>query len=261
MEEISLVEHKKILVSILDQIASFCEQNRIKYFLGYGSLIGAVRHHGFIPWDDDIDIVMPRPDYEKFLRTFNNYNKNIKVIDHSIDSQYLIPFAKVHDTRTIIHEVLYKKDTYGVYIDIFPLDGYGNISQVNKLVRYTKLLNTKKAIINKRRSFLKNIVISVGKVVLFGTSAAKLISIMQSIAKENDYERCEMVDSLFSPYSQKEMCKKTLIEETVFSDFEGLKVRIPQNYDVYLKMIYGEYLQLPPVEKRVSHHLSQAYWK
>ena len=261
MRKIEIKEMKQIQLQILEVIATFCEEKRLRYFLGYGSLIGAVRHHGYIPWDDDIDLVMPRPDYDRLLQIFNDYDYNIKVIDNSIDDEYYLPFAKIHDTRTVIHEKMYKKCQYGVFIDIFPLDGYTGMTQVKKMTRYFRYLNAKKATIGWHRSIIKNIIIIAGKLFLIPFPVKSIISKMQVIATEGGYEECEIVNSLFSPYSFKEMCKKTMLEDTIFMEFEGREYRIPREYDSYLRQIYGNYMQLPSERARVTHHAFDAYWK
>ena len=94
MRLISFEEHKKIQLSILRDIDVFCQKNQIKYFLAFGTLLGAIRHKGFIPWDDDIDIAMPRPDYNKFILSFNGMVDNLKVLAPEIDLDYYAPYAK-----------------------------------------------------------------------------------------------------------------------------------------------------------------------
>ena len=118
---INVEELKHIQLDMLSDIAEFCEQNNIKYFLAYGTLIGAIRHKGYIPWDDDIDICMPRPDYDKFLSLYNKKDSAYKAVAFELDENYKLPFAKVNDTRTVMWETMYDQDVFGVYIDVFPL--------------------------------------------------------------------------------------------------------------------------------------------
>lgn len=125
MRLISFEEHKKIQLSILRDIDVFCQKNQIKYFLAFGTLLGAIRHKGFIPWDDDIDIAMPRPDYNKFILSFNGMVDNLKVLAPEIDLDYYAPYANVYDTRTVLEEkgTSHLKFEIGVKIDVFPIDG------------------------------------------------------------------------------------------------------------------------------------------
>ena len=102
MQKIEIDELKKIQLQILDDVVAFCDKEDLTYFLAYGTLIGAIRHNGYIPWDDDIDLVMPRDDYDYFLRHYNESTKRYKVLDYEVDPKYLYPFGKVIDTETLL---------------------------------------------------------------------------------------------------------------------------------------------------------------
>lgn len=259
---IEIEELKSIQLGILNEVANFCEKHELTYFLAYGTLLGAIRHHGYIPWDDDIDIVMPRPDYERFVSSFNKADSNWQVIDHCQNPDYLLPFAKVHDLRTILYETRYKGGgVFGVNIDVFPLDGFGNMKQIKKIKRLSQYLNAKKAVIDRQRSLKKNAIIAIGKLFLLGTTPSQIVDKMEIVAKKNPYENSKKVKSFFSVYGEKEVCEKSLLEETTFATFEGRKYRVPKNYDSYLRMIYGDYMQLPPKEEQVTHHTFKAWWK
>ena len=121
MQEISTEELKKIQLDILDEVTKFCEQKNIRMSLGYGTLLGAIRHKGYIPWDDDVDILMPYPDYKRFLKEFVGYKDNLIVQYMGNDSSYRFTFAKVYDNRTLLLE---KTIRTGVYIDIYPVIGF-----------------------------------------------------------------------------------------------------------------------------------------
>lgn len=258
---IDIDELKSIQLNILDRVANYCEDHHLTYFLGYGSLIGAVRHHGYIPWDDDIDIVMPRPDYDQFVAHFNDYGYSEQVIDHSNNKLYSLPYAKVHDIRTVIHETMYKaENVFGVYIDVFPLDGYRSSFQLGSIKLISRFLNAKKAIINCQRPTAKNFIIITGKILLAFISTSCLVNIMDHIARRANYNNSKMVKSFFSVYGSNEVCEKQLLNDVIWESFEGKKYRIPKNYDVYLRHIYGDYMQLPPIEQQVTHHVFKAWW-
>ena len=145
MKRVTPEELKRIQLDLLQKTADFCEQNGLRYFLCGGTLIGAVRHKGYIPWDDDIDIAMPRPDYDRFINTFNKQENYYQVVSRENNHAYSYAFAKVYDNRTILQELHYKGSTFGVYIDILPADGVKDASQIRKIMWLHKILNTKNA--------------------------------------------------------------------------------------------------------------------
>ena len=169
INEISKAECKEIMLSILDEIDLFCKENNLTYFLIGGSLLGAIRHKGFIPWDDDIDIGLPRKDYEKLIKKFSSFSGYIIVEDYRSRDHYIWANAKAIDKRTILTEVKDKKVVSGVFVDIFPFDGIpGNHEDAVKQVKKTKiwkdLLTLKYLSVSKNRTLAKNIVVLLGKI-------------------------------------------------------------------------------------------------
>ena len=135
MKKIDNVEAKEIMLDILLQFSNFCEKHNLKYALGYGTLLGAIRHSGYIPWDNDIDVTMPRPDYEKFreLMTTTSVSENISCLDYKFCNTF--PFLKLVDNRTILKEKFLRKDDgLGLYIDIFPLDGMPDLENERNML-------------------------------------------------------------------------------------------------------------------------------
>ena len=126
MKEISLNELRKIQIDILDKVHNFCIQNNITYFLSSGTLLGAIRHGGYIPWDDDIDLYMPRESYERFINIYKDDSHDTRVITLYNNKEYYYPFAKVEDTNSIVIENVPEKFNIGINIDIFPIDGVPN---------------------------------------------------------------------------------------------------------------------------------------
>lgn len=260
MKNINIDELRKIQLDILDDIAMFCEENKLTYFLSYGTLLGAIRHNGYIPWDDDIDIAMPRPDYECFLKKFNHRESVYKVIHYSNNKSYNLPFAKVHDTRTAMWEYMYKKEDFGVYVDIFPLDGspkHGCFRFINYYLNM--FLNTKKAILDDSRPMSKNYMMRIGKILLYPISSGVICSLMDKIGSIYDYEKSPKVG--LTILNVKEEIDKSLLEKTLYHSFEDRSYRIPEGYEGYLKELYGDYMKLPPKEKQVTHHTFKAWWK
>ena len=255
-------ELKQIQLKMLSDIAEFCEKNQIAYFLAYGTLLGAVRHKGYIPWDDDIDICMPRPDYDKFLSLYNQDEKFYKVVALEIEGNYKLPFAKVHDTRTVMRETMYSSDVFGVYIDVFPIDGCDKEGKIiEKNIRLGKFVNAKKAILGNKRTWKKNCIIAIGKCLLGFTSLRSLLNKMQNNAFIVPYKEAKYVANIMYSYGTSEIMEKKDLEETIMGEFEGQKFRIPKNFELYLTHIYGDFMKLPPIEKRVSTHTFSAWWK
>ncbi len=263
--ELSLEEIKRVALDILQDVADFCERNSLRYFLAYGTLLGAVRHRGFIPWDDDIDICMPRSDYERFLQTYvPGNNPFCRLISPSLDKRYGITFAKVYDDRTIVREELYRKNgasAYGVYIDVFPLDGVASWRQwfVGHLLQ--KALNVKNATFGTGRTPFKEIGMRLAKALLFPFSAASLVRLSNRNATKVPFDRGGQVGFLSDTRSFMVVYPKGDFESTVDLPFEGRSFRAPRNYDDILRRDYGDYMTPPPPDKRCSTHLSVAFWR
>lgn len=260
MRSINLEELKSIQLDILQDIADFCDTNAISYFLAYGTLIGAVRHSGYIPWDDDIDIAMPRPDYDRFIAMYNTNTSHMKVVDIVTDRHYGFPFAKVYDSRTIMNENQYKQDVFGVYVDVFPIDGISDIKQMRKSIFLNKLLNTKKANYT-HRSFKKQVEIFIGKIVLLPFSAHFILRLLDDNARKYSFGETDKAAYVSASYVVQGIVDTSVFRETLLHEFEGKMFRIPKGYDQWLRSIYGDYMKLPPEDKRVPQHIFEAWWK
>lgn len=268
MRKLSVEETKKLELDILKDVTSFCEAHNIRYFLAYGTLIGAVRHKGFIPWDDDIDLQMPRPDYEKFMALYNEkktcayYKAQRPLQDGSIHTM-----LKVIDTRTVKIEkgIRYGDESQypGIDIDIFPIDGQPDDDKVYE--KYYK----------KKRQIFKEIYELVGTyswkrklLYLFPRIHAHILGkekLFEKIRKINApyaYETCQKVGATDSLYNGiKNRTEKKNYESHVLLPFEGEMFRAPVGYDEILSSFYGDYMQLPPPDKQVTHHKNETYWR
>lgn len=260
MRKINAEELKTIQLDLLRKTAEFCEKNDIKYFLCGGTLLGAIRHKGYIPWDDDIDISMPRPDYDKFINTFNKVDNYYQVIAMSNDRKYGFPFAKVHDTRTFVDELQYAKDRFGVYIDIFPIDGVGEDEQVFRILRLRKLLHTKKANYYQR-TLSKKIINTIGKILLLPFSTHYILKLMDKEARKYMYGSTPKAGIIINPYGTREIVDISVFDKSIPMKFEDREYMVPAAYDIWLRSIYGDYMELPPLDKRHSPHVSIAYWR
>lgn len=265
MKEISPVELKKILIDMLQDIHNFCEKNNIKYSVAYGTLLGAVRHKGFIPWDDDIDIMLPRKDYERFIESYGN--DRYRVIDMLTNPNYGLPYAKVEDVRTIMDEGVCYKTQYGVFIDIFPVDNIPDDENIRKSYfsnkkKWNFIYNVKTVPTNwRQRSIIKNIFLSIGKSIFkpigIGYVCKKLIEISK---KYNNIEtKCGSI-FVVTDNKESEVFPIDMYVDIIKLPFENIIVNAVRMYDLYLKGCYGDYMKLPPIEKQISNHTIKAWW-
>ncbi len=266
MKLLDIDEIKKIELDILLNVADFCEEHKLEYFLANGTLIGAVRHQGFIPWDDDIDIYIPRKDYQEFLRS---YNKGTKSKNYSVVCPYekkaKHSIAKVIDSRTVKIEpgFSYDNDYLGVDIDIFPLDGQPTGEEDFKtwfkdLIRIYWLFYFA-AGSSKTGSYKHKIACFLTKLI---TSKKKLLDKAGRLHRKYPYETSEYVGAVEGYFNKVgDRFKKQCFEESIVLKFEGHDFKAPIGYDDVLKSQYGDYMKLPPPEERVTHHINKMYWK
>ena len=270
MRELSLDEFKEHELNILVDVAEFCDNHGLRYFIAYGTLIGAVRHKGFIPWDDDIDIQMPRPDYERFLKLYNveGKNNNIYKSINPYDKDSKHTFCKVVDLSTVKIEqgISYRTgEELGIDIDIFPLDGQPDDDN-EFLAYYNKKYNQYKKfsyVVNdyKERSWKGKIAFIVPYVINRIVGKRK---ILDRIKRYNvyEYDHSNYVGSTSCLFNSKNnRFKKEWFDNSVQLDFEGYKLKAPCGYHEILTQMYGDYMKLPPKDQQVTHHTNKAYKK
>lgn len=272
MREVAIEELKKIELDILVKVASFCENNNINYYLAYGTLIGAIRHNGFIPWDDDVDIVMPRPDYEKFLKEFPSKNDvDYICLISPYNEKSIYTYAKVINTNTIKIEngIKYSNEYLGVDIDVFPMDGqpenddeyrkYYN-AKAKYYKRYSRLIADENNYNGIKKAIRVAYKLVMRKIMRFDKS--EMMKAISRINKAYPYETSRYVGSTSSGVNSiKNRHDKKLFDEFVYVNFEGNKFRAPIGYDKVLKDMFGDYMQLPPENERVTHHGNKVYIK
>lgn len=271
MKEIELEEIKNIQVDILVKVHEFCQQKGIRYYMGYGTLLGAVRHKGYIPWDDDIDIGMPRPDYDRFISTFNGNYKELSVIAPELDWSFTAPYANVYDNRTILNEGMRRTELgIGIKIDVFPIDGvpddYNDYVYLRKnLHKLLEIIGYKQygfkgflELIRRPKSF---IAVSWLMFPYVFTSVSTIQRKIRKMATQFDFSSSQYVDKITFQNKPLTRLPRAVYEEFVDMEFEGHVLKGLRNYDAHLKAIYGDYMQLPPIEQRVQHHGFKAFWK
>ena len=256
-----LTELQERLLQLLKWTHAFCVDNRINYYVIGGTMLGAVRHQGFIPWDDDVDIIMPRPDYERFCNLLAS-PKDSYVVEtpYSGKRDYIYGYAKLYDTNTLLVENLKHPLSRGVFLDVFALDGLGNSlkeSQNNykKIDRLYMLLTARTCAVNERRKWYKNFAIVAANIIpdtLMDDNilAQKLDSLCASFGYSNN----EYVANCISTYRKKEIIEKRIFGNPTEYSFEDTTVFGVEHYDEYLTNLFGDWRKLPPPEKRVSVH-------
>lgn len=262
MKKISLDEMKQIQIDMLDQLAAYCDAHHLRYFLAYGTLIGAIRHKGFIPWDDDIDVAMPREDYEKFIANF--YMDGYKVVTPYNDPNYLYPFAKMFNSKTRVYEHTDIDMGLGVYVDIFPID-YIPSQSIQMYCRKRKwlefVMTCKMAEKERDRSFCKKAIIVIFRKLFKQVNLNKIAKKIDVMSKQYKRDSSDRAGNLVMwGYGAREIVQKELFDEYTCRTFEGRDYCVPQRYHDYLTAVYGDYMKLPPEEKRVLRHDVEAYW-
>ena len=259
-------EIQQMELGIMEYIHETCQKIGVKYFLAYGSLIGAVRHKGFIPWDDDMDICMLREDYEKLQDyLIANPDERYEVMSYKNNLNYVYPFMKVQDNQTYLLEEDVRIDSnMGIYVDIFPVDGYEDDSvfkdKMTRLIKKRQLsCYTFKGITNTK-SLLNSLIRYISVIVFYFTNTNKYIRGIDELAKSRKVDDYELIDYLIYKDMHKPVWKREWLEQTIMGVFEGKEFMIPKNYHEILTSDYGDYMQLPPVELRFSHHDFQL-WK
>ena len=255
MKEIGIQELKKIEFAILKDVADFCEAHQLRYYLCGGTLLGAIRHQGFIPWDDDIDIIMPRPDYIKFHQLYNKRESNYRVNSLLTDSHWYSTFAEVEDTRTIKrYNGINFSNMHGVNIDIFPTDGSPDDPATRK--RFWHINN-----ILARIATLSYAKFTVSKHFADqDASWSNMRTMVRTLIKFLAIPIARCLKPLNLNIILTKRASKYNVDQ---SEYIGVSeyFNTPDYYEEYLGNLYGDYMKLPPKEKQVSHHDFKAYWK
>lgn len=266
MKELTLQELKGIELEILKMFDTFCREKNIRYFLGFGTLLGAIRYKKFIPWDDDVDVLVPREDYDKLLSLFRD-NEKYHLYAFEKDRKYHFPFAKLCDMTTIKEETIYpnKGVKLGVEIDIFPLDAFDkNLKEAkketNRIFKNMLWLGRTKARKPLANSLLKRIV---WRIIMIFVNILGGEYFVKKIIKESNKPKQKgssyLGAKVWCIWGERGIIPAEVFSDTVEVEFEGQMFPAPIGWDTYLTCLYGDYLPEPPKEKQKTHHAFKAY--
>lgn len=255
-------EYKNKLLETFDAFDIFCKKHQIKYFAAYGTLLGAVRHQGLIPWDDDIDVFMFPEDYEKFCSLKNSVDGHYEIMDKDSEGYWLLSMAKFINTSTTLWETPEFPCLTGMYIDIFPLLRTNGENYINLKKKYDDLyFGYQKAI--KKYSFKEclyrflnwNNPLELTTILLFRKAIKnKRFSDYNVFLEKCKNQKGDYWASYDGAYGEREILLKKWVEKIITLDFEGRKIPVPECYHKVLTQLYGNYMTLPPIEKRISLH-------
>ncbi len=271
MRRLELAEIQRTEFEIMSAVIDFFDKNAIRYFTSGGTTLGSVRHQGFIPWDDDIDLFLPRKDYDRMLELTDGI-----LLDGYItfkkpgDRDYIYPFAKACSEKTLVYEqnVSDKKYALGVFIDLFPLDNFYNNTAFNYLLYVrSKLLesmletSTNQVNLSREDSFkyhAKNFLRALQRPIAKKLSPEYITKRIDSIGRKTQKINSKYVGNIVWGFHLMYF-EKRLFEAPVKGFFEGKEVNNPVCWNEYLTKMYGDYMTLPPVEKRASHCMEAYY--
>ena len=268
MDELSNIHDAEL--NILQDIVGIFNKYNLRYFLGFGTLLGAIRHHGFIPWDDDIDIFVPRPDFEKFKNIAESVIRDPYIVTGNVRSEDSNPHTfilRVEDTSVhFMTEKNGEKITNNVWVDLFPIDGMPSNKMMQKILfdRFRILFillrisrsSTLGTSVVANRPIIERVGIKLNKLLKIGylLKMRTIIDRFDSIRSKYPYEESEYVCPLTIDYMEKCICKREWFGNGKEVLFEDKKFIVPDNADYILKQLYGDYWKLPPEDQQVPKH-------
>lgn len=253
-------------LAIVKEVINICDRNSLMYYMLGGTMLGAIRHKGFIPWDDDIDLGMPRKDYEKFLEIApKELSERMRIVNYKTDSDYHYYITRIQDIETKVIEVRYEKEgkfTH-VSIDIFPLDGTPNNCFIRKLYCFRLMMHRAMMSLHykdgidreRKRGFVEKAMLATLRILptdrMF--NAYKQKEKVDKILKRYDMSKSDFTGNMMGAYRTKELIPTVWYGSNTFYEFEGIMMRGIAEYDKYLSRLYGDYMRLPPEDSRKVH--------
>lgn len=250
---------QKVELELFKNFVEVCEKLNLQYFMLEGSALGAARHQGFIPWDDDLDVGMYREDYNLFMESAQALlPEGIFLQNYKTDPEYPYIFAKLRNSNTtFIEKALEDYDiNHGVYLDIFPLDGYtANPKERKKFTKKKRNFCLKIYCgLNTERTGKAKLAALVLRFLGYNKRVSKTLSKYEKFISQYPVDGSLVICNHGSPYAQKDYINAEYYGKGTLATFEGIDVRIPENYDGYLTCIYKDWRMPPPPEKQNGHH-------
>ena len=265
MKQIEGQELRKLQLNILNHFVSFCNKNKLKYWIDYGTLLGAIRHKGYIPWDDDIDVSMLREDYDKLIEKYDNASENrYKFLCPEKDKSYNYPFGKIVDANTILYEMGKNGIKLGVYIDVFVFDDAPKDKKdVEKMFRfrdfYGHLRRLRLPLAEEPLSFKRAVVLIERLLLRLIPKYYFNIKIVRNARRFKGIDSGKVFD-FTCPYSYINwIVDKSIFQDLCDIEFEGNMYKAPKEFHKWLTLQYGDYMKIPPVEERVRHNIKAYY--
>ena len=254
-------EMQQNLLNILIWFHKFCNDHKLTYYMSYGTMLGAVRHKGFIPWDDDLDVSMPRNDYERFLElTFNKKGRYRVESYKNGNEDFPYSFTKIYDSQTLLIETFKHKVIRGIFLDVFPLDGAGNsVEEANKINKKGKIIELQKIIalyyLPKRRQLVKKILYRFYLCVPpYKNKLIKLSKKINNYYSKADYKNSSYIQSACEDSRTHFVMPKSYFGTPKLYEFENMNFYGPELFELYLTSLYGNWEILPPLNQRISTH-------
>lgn len=268
------IEWKRIITDVLREFHEICHRNGLTYYAVGGTAIGAVRHKGIIPWDDDIDVAMPRPDYDRFMEICRNQDLgNYELVSSENRDDYNLSFPKLCNKNTTLVERWDTPCVIGLFIDIFPLDGASDDrEEMQRMVEKYRKMKNKVEAISTHNTFgeYMSLLLTPKEWGRFVTKTIgfffrkrykkMLLNRMDKLSRTYPFETSPNVINYAGAYGIRELFKKESLKGEVYSvPFEDIVIDMMPDVETHLRGIYGDYMQLPPEDKRIPHHLKAFY--
>lgn len=248
------------LLEMLKWFHTFCEEHHLRYYVLGGTMLGAVRHRGFIPWDDDIDVGMSRKDYKKLQQLLTNKPGKYILEYPGLKEDYFYPISKLYDTTTTLVENTKNHIKRGIFLDIFPLDGLGNSLEAAQhnyrpISKKLNLLLARTTGMRTGRKWTKNMAVILARAIPdFLLDNQKLLLSIDSLCQQRDFDACAYGGNFLGAWRFKEVMPREIMGKPTLYTFEDMQVYGAQDYNGYLTHLYGAWQQLPPKEKQITHH-------